>query len=276
MNQPIMLSAPADTSLEPMWHGVHPADERGPAGDRDALAVPLDPVGHRVEIAHVLGSLDSEARLLDATLRWHHQLRRLFLRSFEPGDPAPLTHAYLRLLKLNADFLQYLAPALRASSHALRHGDAADRRWSDRLMRLGAGSAAAERTAWLRDDMRALGASAELVDGPPHTHAIVYGRFCVGDAARHPYAILGAKGVVDRLLARIAGDLARGVLAAGIANADRATRFLRAHAADPTTARDGDRELEDLVHPHQRCQALEGAYITSGSYRTLVHHLLAP
>ena len=229
-------------------------------------------VGLGVDHAHLLDTFEIEARLLDATLRWHRHLRPLF--GGASGDPQPLWRAYVRLLKLEADVVRYLAPALRAAGQALRHGDGEDRRWSERLLRRAVDAECADPHGCLRDDLRALGAPPELVDGAPHAHAVVHGRFYVADAARHPYAILGATAVHDRLRARIADDLVRGVARCALDGAAHATRYFARGAQARAAQRDADRELEALHHPHQRCQVLEGAYVTSGAYRALTHYLL--
>ena len=123
--------------------------------------------------------------------------------------------------------------------------------------------------------MLALGAPPDLLDAPPPAHAILYGRFFVDDAGQHPYAILGAKGVLEHLSIRSADDVVRGLIASGIPNAENATSFLRHHfILDVDHVREGDRNLEQLVHARKRLQILEGAYFTSGTFRSLIRHAL--
>jgi len=227
---------------------------------------------------HLIDVFELESCLLDATVRKHPQLRPLFSRDFQGVDLDALKRAYLQLLKLEADYVQYTVPALRAAGHALRDGDDDDRRWSELFLEYSAGETDESdhgHQLWARDDMKALGASPDLLDAPPHANAILYGRFFVDDAGQHPYAILGAKGVLEHFSVRSADDVVRGLVESGIPNAENATSFLRHHAIlDIDHVREGDRNLEQLAHARQRFQILEGAYFTSGTYRSLVHYLL--
>jgi hypothetical protein len=223
---------------------------------------------------------DLESRLLDATLRHHPRLRSFFTRSFsEPIDRNQLKLAYLQLLKLKADYVQYTVPALRAAGLALRNGDEEDRRWSQLFLAYATGETDSKgdygHHVWAHDDMRALGAPAAFIDAPPHASAILYGRFFVDDAERHPYAILGAKGVLEHFSIRVSDDLVRGLLESGIPNAENATAFFQHHGVlDIDHVREGDRNLEQLRSPQSRFQILEGAHFTSGIYRTMLHYLL--
>jgi len=232
-----------------------------------------------MEIHHLIDVFEQESRLLDATLRWHPQLRPLFSLNFDGSDAGALKRAYLQLLKLKVDYVQYTVPALRASGQALRGGDDEDRWWSARFLEYADGEtdevADYGHHVWARDDMKALGVSADLLDAPPHLHAALYGKFFVAEAGRHPYAILGAKGVLEHFSIRAADDLVRGLIASGIPNAENATTFIRQHGTlDIEHVRAGDRNLSALKHPDKRLQVLEGAYFTSGTYRALVRHAL--
>jgi hypothetical protein len=123
--------------------------------------------------------------------------------------------------------------------------------------------------------MKALGVGPDLLEAPPHPHARLYGRFFVAEAAHHPYAILGAKGVLEHFSVRTADDLVRGVLASGIPNAANATRFIRAHGTlDIDHVREGDRNLGALGSPTKRLQVVDGAYFASGTYRALVRSVV--
>lgn len=220
-----------------------------------------------------------ESQLLDATLRHHPMLRPLFSRNFRGVDAALLKRAYLQLLKLKADYVQYTVPALRAAGEALRDGDDEDRRWSERLLAYAAGETDGPQDSghhvWARDDMRALGAPPELVDAPPHPSAVLYGKYFVDDAVRHPYAILGAKGVLEHFSIRVSDDVVRGIVESGIPRAEDAVRFFSHHGVlDIDHVRTGNRNVVQLMHPQKRFQVLEGVYFTSGAYRALVHHLL--
>jgi hypothetical protein len=228
---------------------------------------------------HIIDVFELESRLLDATLRWHPHLRPLFSRNFAGSDASLIRRAYLQLLKLKVDYVQYTVPALRAAGQALRDGDQEDRDWSTRFLDYAEGETdqAADHGhhVWARDDMKALGVPLALIDAPPHLYATLYGKYFVAEAARHPYAILGAKGVLEHFSIRTADDLVRGLIESGITNAGNATRFIRTHGAlDLDHVRQGDRDLSSLGHTGKRLQVLEGAYFTSGTYRALVRSLL--
>lgn len=232
-----------------------------------------------MDLQYLIDIFELESRSLDALLRGHPLLRPLFTRNFQEVDTDALRRAYLLLLKISADYVQYTVPALRASGEALRHGDAVDRRWSEIFL-----AYACDETDendgyghhfWARDDMAALGAPRDLLDAPTHPTAVLYGKYFVDDAARHPYAILGAKGVLEHGAVRTAGDLARGIVDSGIPAAENATRFFRSHGVlDIDHVREGDRNLQHLEDAAKRRQVTEGAYFTTGTYRALVHHLL--
>jgi len=232
-----------------------------------------------MDTQHLTNVFELESKLLDATVRHHPQLRPLFSRNFHGVGLESLKRAYLQLLKLEADYVQYTVPALRAAGQVLRDGDEEDRRWSALFLEYSAGETDEHggygHQFWAQDDMKALGAPLDLLDAPPHAAAVLYGRFFVDDAGQHPYAILGAKGVLEHLSIRSADDVVSGLIASGIPNAENATSFLRHHSIlDIDHVREGDRNLEQLVHTQKRLQILEGAYFTSGTFRSLVHYLL--
>ena len=232
-----------------------------------------------MQIQHLIEVFELEGRLLDATLRHHPALRPLFSRDFHGVDANALRRAYLQLLKLSADYVQYTVPALRAAGEVLRTGDGEDRRWSKMLLEYAAGESDEQagygHHVWARDDMTALGASRDLLDAPAHPSAILYGKYFIDDAVRHPYAILGAKGVLEHLSIRSASDLVRGLLDSGIPNAENAISFIHHHGVlDVDHIREGNDNLRQLEQVHKRRQIVEGAYFTSGAYRALLHHLL--
>jgi hypothetical protein len=232
-----------------------------------------------MEVQHLIHVFEREGSLLDATLRQHPQLQPLFTRNFKGVDSHALKSVYLKLLKLKADYVQYTVPALRAAGETLRDGDDEDRRWSALLLHYGAGETdelhAYGHHVWAHNDMRALGAPRELIDAPPHPGALLYARYFIDHVVRHPYAILGAKGVLEHFSVRISDDVVRGIIESGIANAANATRFFAHHGVlDLDHVREGDRNLCALGHADKRFQILEGAYFTSGAYRSLVHDLL--
>jgi hypothetical protein len=232
-----------------------------------------------MEVSHLVDVFVSEARLLDATLRRHPLLRALFSHRFEGVELAQLKDTYLRLLKLKADYVRFTVPALRAAGTALRDGDDEDRGWS--ALFLGYAKGETDEVGdyghhiWALEDMKALGAAPALLNAAPAVSAELYGRFFVEEAPRHPYAILGAKGVLEHFSIRVSDDVVNGMIASGIANADKAVSFFKHHGVlDIDHVRQGDRNLEKLRQPEKRFQVLEGAYFTSGAYRSMVHELL--
>ncbi|TMQ14219.1 MAG: iron-containing redox enzyme family protein [Deltaproteobacteria bacterium] len=236
-------------------------------------------VDHPMDTRYLVNVFELEGGLLDSTLRQHPRLRPLFSRDFAGVDRHALRNAYLRLLRLKIEYVQYTVPALRAAGLALRDGDDEDRRWSERLLDYAAGETETDSGAghhrWARNDMAALGAARELLDAPPHPSALLYRSYFIEDARRHPYAILGAKGVLERFSIRISDDIVAGLLASGIADAERATSFFGHHGVlDIEHVRDGEGYLQRLEQPRKRFQVLEGAYFTSGIYRSLVDEVM--
>lgn len=232
-----------------------------------------------MDTQYLIDIFELESRSLDALLRLHPLLRPVFARSFQGVDLDALRRAYLQLLKLSADYTQYTVPALRSAGQALRGGDTEDRRWSELFLAYAVDETDEDdgygHHLWARDDMRALGATAELLEAPPHPSAVVYGKYFIDDAARHPYAILGAKGVLEHASLRTADDLACGVLESGIPNARHATRFFHHHGVlDIDHVREGDRNLQQLGESSKRRQIIEGVYVTTGTYRALVHYMM--
>jgi hypothetical protein len=232
-----------------------------------------------MDIKQLTSVFEVESRGLDTMLRQHPRLRPLFTRDFHGVNTSALTQAYLQLLKLKADYVQYTVPALRAAGEALRDGDDEDRRWSAVFLDYANGETDEVEDyghhVWARNDMKALGASDALLDTPPHPHAVLYGMYFIDHVARHPYAILGAKGVLERFSLRVSDDIVRGLVESEIPNAEHATEFFQHHGVlDIEHVRQGDRNLKQLEQSSKRFQILEGAYFTSGSYRSLVPQML--
>lgn len=232
-----------------------------------------------MDIQYLIDVFEVEGRLLDATLRDHGRLRPLFVREFADVDAGALRRSYLRLLKLKIDYVQYTVPALRAAGHALQAGDAEDRRWSALLFDYAHGEQDEDgdygHHIWAREDMCALDAAPELIESPTHVGAQLYAKYFVDEAARHPYAILGAKGVLENFSIKVSDDVVRGVVESGIANGENAVRFFSHHGElDVDHVREGVQNLRGLQSRDKQFQVLEGAHFTSGTYRALVHHML--
>ena len=84
-----------------------------------------------MDIQYLIDIFEIESKSLDALVRGHRALQPLFTRNFSDVDSGALRQAYLHLLKVSVDYVQYTVPALRAAGLALRDGDAVDRRWSE-------------------------------------------------------------------------------------------------------------------------------------------------
>jgi len=232
-----------------------------------------------MDLSFLVDTFEAEGRLLDATLRNHPAFRAFYTRDFRHADPGALRESYLRLLKLKADYVQFTVPALRAAGQALQNGDDEDRAWSSVFLGYANGETDPDgdygHHVWAHSDMRALGASESEIAAPPHFTATLYGRYFVEEAARHPYGILGAKGVLEHFSVRTSDDLVRGVLESRIPNAERAVSFFEHHGVlDIEHVREGDRNLDRLRGADKRAQILEAAYFTSGIYRAFVHYLV--
>ncbi|HEY0194692.1 MAG TPA: iron-containing redox enzyme family protein [Kofleriaceae bacterium] len=238
-----------------------------------------------MDIRYLTDTFEREGLGLDTLIRRHPLLAPLFTRNFRGVSIDALRGAYLQLLKLKADYVQYTVPALRAAGEALRGGDGEDRQWSAVFLDYANGETDEAHPdggnedyghhVWARNDMIALGAPEELLAAPTDPTAVLYGQYFVEGAARHPYAVLGAKGVLERFSLRVSDDLVGGLIDSGIPNAARATQFFEHHGVlDIDHVRQGDRNLAQLAAGPKRNQILEGVYVTTGHYRALVHHLL--
>jgi hypothetical protein len=232
-----------------------------------------------VDTQDLVDVFDLEAASLDAEVRRQPLLVPLFTSEFGGVDLDGLRLAYLRLIKMHADYVQYTVPALRAAGLALRDGDEEDRRWSELFLGYATGETDTEKDyghhIWARDDMLALDAPTSMLDAPAHPYAVHYGAYFVQQATGHPYAILGAKGVLEHLSVIVSDDVSRGLRASGIPNADKATRFFDEHGVlDIEHVREGDRNLAALRDQDKRYQVLQGAHVASGTYRALVHHVV--
>jgi hypothetical protein len=223
---------------------------------------------------------DLEAAALRHALRAHPRLAPLFGPARDQDGPA-LRESYLRLLKLTVDYVAHTVPMLRAAGRALAGGDAGDRAWSALFLVYGADETEQYRgeerahDAWALEDLRALDAPAPLLAEPPAAPVDWYGDYFVRRAAEHPYAVLGAKGVLEHLALALADDLVAAVRASSIPNGARATSFFARHGVlDVEHVRAGDRNLAALADPRKRAQVIEGAYVTGGSYRAFLAYAL--
>ena len=229
-----------------------------------------------LDLSHFISTLDLEARSLEVSLRANPSLRPFFTLDFRNKTRVDLVNAYLRLLKINADYGACTVPMLRAAGEALRGGSAEDRAWSSIFL----GYAEDEKElhddaghhVWARSDMIALGAPSVLLDAAPHPIVAPYARFFVNGARNHPYAVLGAKGVLEHLSLRISDDLVKGVLATCSPGAEEAVSFFRHQGIrDVDHVYAGDANLARIDDAERRREVLAGAYFTSGCYRAFLH-----
>ena len=225
---------------------------------------------------HFLPTIDVEARALNVAVRANPSLQPFFSQDFSGKSRDELKQGYLRFLKITADYVACTIPMLRAAGESLRGGSDEDRAWSEIFLAYAADETDEKEQyghhIWARNDMIALGAPASLLEAPVHATVTTYGKFFVDDARLHPYAILGTKGVLEHLSIAMCDDLVKGVIASGIEGAENAVSFLHHHGIlDVDHVREGDRNLARITAAGPRSEVLQGAYLTSGSYRGFLH-----
>jgi Iron-containing redox enzyme len=229
-----------------------------------------------MQVQHLVELFEIESRALNTLLRQHPLLRPLFARNFESINLDALKLSYLQFLKMTADYVQFTCPAFRAAGEALSGGDEEDRRWSKVFLGYSEGETDEQEgyghEVWALNDMKALGASHGLLIASPHASAVRYGEYFVDQAARHPYAILGAKGVLEHLSIIMADDAAAGILESGMAGAKNAVTFLHHHGVlDIEHVREGDHNLaQSLKDPRKTQQVFDGVCVASSSYRWML------
>lgn len=228
----------------------------------------------------LVGIFDVESESIESTIRGHHALGVIFERSVPEHQRDVLRLAYLKLLQLSASYVQFTVPALRAAGEWLSAQPASsDREWGETILAHVEDESATEENghdAWAKDDMRALGASEELILAPTNDVAWLYGNYLM-EPALHPYAVLGAKGVLEHAAVRVANEIAQGMRRSGIPGAQQAIRFFDSHGAlDVTHAREGDLALDKIRDEGKRRQIAHGAFVTGGTYRALVRLMLSP
>ncbi|MFS8066694.1 MAG: iron-containing redox enzyme family protein [Byssovorax sp.] len=228
-----------------------------------------------MELAHFIPAIDIEASALNMAFRANPSLQPFFSLDFSGKSKSELRDAYLRLLKITADYVAFTIPMLVAAGESLRGGSDEDRAWSERFL-----SYAADETddkekhghqVWAMNDMLALGAPASLLDAPVHPSVTLYRKFFVDDARLHPYAILGAKGVLEHVSLYTGDDLVKGLIASGIEHIEGAVSFFAHHGVlDIDHVREGNENLARIESAERRGEVLQGAFFTSGSYRSFL------
>lgn len=241
------------------------------------------PADRRVDADFVARALRLEARALRGALMEHRILRMLINGERDPSVTRDeVGDAYVRLLRMSMDYVQWTVQALLAASVSLSGAaEEEDRSWAGRMTDYARDKmddvTGRGHDAWARADLIHLGAT-ELADAPAHPAAAEYHWYFVARAGAHPYAVLGAKSVLEELSVRVASPILAGIRAFGIVPAsgdDAGARFVHQHGdLDVEHGRQGARDLRDLKHARQRHQVLEGAYVTTGVYRQLAHHYL--
>jgi Iron-containing redox enzyme len=230
-----------------------------------------------MEVRNLIELFEVESEALNALVRQHADLGPSFSRNFKGVDLNVLKLSYLRMLKMSADYVQFTCPAFRAAGEALSGGDAEDVRWSKVFLDYSDGETDEKEgyghEVWARKDMEALDASPDLLDAPLHPSAVLYGEYFVKQAARHPYAILGAKGVLEHLSIIMSDDIADGMLESRIAGAEKATTFFRHHGVlDIEHVREGDHNLElSLKDPRKIQQVFDAICFTGTVYRWMLN-----
>jgi hypothetical protein len=227
------------------------------------------------ELDYFITTLELEARALEGSVRSNPALRPFFTLDFRGKTRNDLLGAYVRLLKIKADYVACTVPMLRAAGEALRGGSAEDRAWSSIFLGYAEDEADLHDSnghhVWARNDMIALGAPPVLLDAARHPTVAAYSRYFVEEAWEHPYAILGAKGVLEHLSVRVADDLVKGVIAAAIPGAENAVSFFKHHGIlDVDHVHAGDSNLVRINDGPRRWEILAGAYFTSGCYRAFL------
>ena len=190
-----------------------------------------------MDTGYLISAIEIEAQSLERSLRTHTRLSPFFTHDFIGERTAELRDAYLRLLKMKADYVTHTVPMLRAAGEALRLGNDEDRAWSEIFLGYAQDETDVEEDygskpghqVWAHADMRALGATSSFIDALVHPSVGVYAGYLVEDAPHHPYGILGAKGVLEHLSIRMSDDLVAGVLASGIEDAKEGVRFFGDH-----------------------------------------------
>jgi hypothetical protein len=229
-----------------------------------------------MNVRHLIELFEIESHTLNTLLRQHVHLKPLFARNFKAVDLGALKLSYLQYLKMTADYVQFTCPAFRAAGEVLSKGDVEDRRWSKVFIDYSEGETDEKEgyghEVWALNDMKVLGASPGLLEASAHASAIQYGDYFVNQAAKHPYAILGAKGVLEHLSIIMADDAADGVLQSGIVRAKDAVTFLRHHGVlDIEHVREGDHNLvESFADPLKIQQVFDGVCVASTSYRWML------
>ncbi len=215
---------------------------------------------------YVVNVFETEAKNLDLNLRNHSKLSAFFTKiSFNEN----LKKYYGSYLNMTTKYVSYTVPMLRAAGEALALGDDEDKIWSqgflhyanDEIDEIGNYG----HHVWAEQDLQAIGEN--LVNDIPKSIKI-YGDYFVKYAAKHPYAILGAKGVLENLSILSADDFVEGILASSLPNKENAVSFLSHHGTlDIEHVKQANENLSKISSEEKLMQIVEGVYFTSGSYR---------
>ncbi len=190
--------------------------------------------------------------------------------SIAANETIALKRAYSNWLKATHDYVTNTRRMLAASAHALKDGDAQDKKFSAAfthyLLEETDPTDGRGHEYWAANDLRALGTE-NLLELPEHPAISAYSRFFVTDAAQHPYALFGSKGVLERLSIKAAPQMLRGLRTSSIQNIENAVQFISGHGElDQHHVPEGNAELRGVSDWVKLEQMLIGAYVTTGTY----------
>lgn len=228
----------------------------------------------------VIATFGREAAMLDDALHRHPQIGAILNRNFSSASSEGLKLAYCKWLKITEQYVSSTVPMLHAAGTALKDGDSDDKEWSSAFLKYKDeetdhdDSGNYGHDAWAQQGLRALGAPESLITAPAPWNVKAYHEFFVTDAPKHPYAILGAKGILEHLSVRNSPKLEAALLASGIPNIEQALQFIRQHGVlDIEHVRGGNENIKRIKNPEKLKQILLGAYMTSGFYRSFLAHI---
>ncbi|MBS3148912.1 iron-containing redox enzyme family protein [Candidatus Woesearchaeota archaeon] len=223
----------------------------------------------------VITTFAREADSLDQALHTHHIIGALLYKKTNTHSVTELTHAYCRWLKMTEQYVRQTAPMLAAAGAALRDGDDEDKTWSCAFLHYkeeeidSKGNYGHE--VWATQGLQALNAPNDIMNAPEPWSMQEYKRFFVTNANQHPYAILGAKGILEHLSILNAPKLENALRVSGIQNIEKALQFINSHGVlDIDHVQEGNARIRHINRTDKLAQIILGAYVTSGSYRAFL------
>ncbi len=244
----------------------------------------------------VVDTFAREAEGLNWALENNPKLRPFFNYRTSGVDREALKQAYMNWLKLTAEYVRFTLPMLEAAAETLSKGDEEDKAWGERMSHFAAGERdkGYGHEIWALNDLRALGASEELINAPPPWTVKFYGDRAIEIAGKEPYSIMARKGVLERLSILNSPRLSSGLIASGILppyerkqgefdeefemnamrHAEQFMTFVVKHGIlDFPHTQQGEAAVRTIKDQRKLLQMLEGAFFTSGSYRAIMEHI---